>query len=135
MAGGAVELHEFERLGVHDRLHRLEHRLAHDLAHLGPVPPLGQRQHRLADPDEALLVGAEVEIDQLGHGGPRHHPPVDQSAFEEGPPERGNGRAVDHRLVEIEESRFHILNATGDQGSGLSHRDSSNGGSVNVWCP
>ena len=127
VAGGPVELHELERLGVHDRLHRLEHRLAHDLADLGPVPPLGQGQHRLADPDQSLLVGAEVEVDQLGDGGPRHHAAVDEPALEEGPPERGDGRAVDHRLVQIEEGRFHTFNGTGDRVPGLSHRDDLKG--------
>ena len=64
VTGGPVQLHQLERLGVHDRLHRLEHRLADDLADLGPVPSLGQGQHRLTDADEPLLVGAEVEVDQ-----------------------------------------------------------------------
>ena len=123
VTGGPVQLHELERLGVHDRLHRLEHRLADDLADLGPVPSLGQGQHRLTDADEPLLVGAEVEVDQLGDGGARHHPPVDESALEEGPPERGDGRAVDHGLVEIEKGRLHTFNGTGDRTPALSLRD------------
>ena len=123
VAGRPVQLHELERLGVHDRLHRLEHRLADDLAHLGPVPALGHGQHRLADADQPLLVGPEVEVDQLGDGGPGHQAPVDEPALEERPPERGDGGAVDDRLVEIEEGRLHISNGTGDRAPALSTRD------------
>jgi hypothetical protein len=135
VTGGPVQLHELERLGVHDGLHRLEHRLAHDLADLGPVPSLGQGQHRLAHADEPLLVGAEVEVDQLGDGGPGHHPPVDEATLEEGSPEGGDGGAVDDRLVEIEEGRLHTLNGTGDQAPGLSHRDRKRTVPTNIWCP
>ena len=100
-----------------------EHRLAHDLADLGAVPPLGHGQHRLAHPDEAVLVGPEVEVDQLRDGGPGDEPAVDQPALEEGPAERGDGGPVDDRLVEIEECRLHTFNGTGDSTSNLSHRD------------
>ena len=113
VAGGPVQLHELERLGVHDRLNRLEHRLPHDLADLGPVPALGHGQHRLADPGQALLVGTEVEVDQLGDGGPGHEAAVDQAALEEGTAEGRDGGPIDHRLVEIEERRLHGCNCTG----------------------
>ena len=114
--GRPVQLHQLERLGVHDGLDRLEHGLPHDLADLGPVPPLGHGQHRLAHPGQSLLVGAEIEVDELGHGGPGHQPAVDQAAFQEGPTEGGDGCAVDDGLVQVEERRLHTSHATGERG-------------------
>src|SRR6516165_3963861 len=125
ISSGAAELHQLERLGVHDRLHRLEHRLAHDLPDLGAVPSLRYRQHRLAHAGEPVFVGTEVEVDQLGDGGPSHQPPVDEATLEEGAPERGDGGTVDDRLVQVEECGLHISNGTGGSGFGLSHRDNS----------
>ena len=72
---------------------------------------------------EAFLVGPEVEVDQLGDGGPGHQPSVDEPALQERSPERGDGGAVDDRLVEVEEGRLHICNGTADQGPSLSTRD------------
>ena len=118
-----MRLHQLECLGVHDRLDRLQHGLAHDLADLGPVPPLGDGEHRFAHPHEAVFVGAEVEVDQLRDGRPGHQAPVDQAALHEGPAEGRDGGPVDDRLVEIEEGRLHIPNGTGEGDPGFSHRD------------
>jgi len=62
---------------------------------------------------QPFFVGPEVQIDELGDGRPGHHPPVDQSTLHEGSAEGGDGGAVYHRLVQVEEGRLHRLHAKG----------------------
>ena len=56
---------ERQRLGERDRLDHLFERLAHDRADARLLPTLGQGQHRIAHARQLLLVGAELEIDEL----------------------------------------------------------------------
>src|SRR5258708_4319057 len=71
----AVEAHQVERLGVDDRLDDLLECLLDDRPDAVLVPALGQGQDRRAHPGDALLVGSQVEVDQLTPQAPEDRAP------------------------------------------------------------
>ena len=112
---GPVQLHQVERLLVHERVDDVDQDVLDEAFDLVPVPPSRELEHPLLEPVHLLLVRADQRVDELRVRAAHELPARDHPRPVHRPGQGERGRARDDRLVEVEERRFHRPHGIGDR--------------------